>query len=208
MSDEEIEKAVKEEQDQTQTISFQRARENSIVYEALPEDYDAKQLDCKHPNDSVETMVNWLAGRAAATLGLSRVFVTGSPEDSNFRANQLMTRGAIVEFQKDMERICDWAFYQVMNHAKANLSVDYMQYVSWEWRGLDDLDENSHQDAIAKMLENNTATYKDILGNNWKEKLQQTKDEIQWFKDNNLAHPSYAMKSGGERTGADKTNEE
>ena len=68
-------------------MSFNRAKENSIVYEALPEDYDAKQLDTKHPNESVETIVNWLAGRAAATLGLSRIFVTGSPEDSNFRAN-------------------------------------------------------------------------------------------------------------------------
>lgn len=89
MTDEEVENAAKSQAEMTQTVSFNRAKENSIVYEALPEDYDAKQLDTKHPNESVETIVNWLAGRAAATLGLSRIFVTGSPEDSNFRANQL-----------------------------------------------------------------------------------------------------------------------
>ena len=111
MTDEEIKEVIKENQEETQTVSFNKARENQIIYEALPEDYDARQLDTKHPNTSVETMVEWLSTRAAATLGLSKIFVTGNPDNANYRANQLLTRGAIVEFQKDLEKICDWCFY-------------------------------------------------------------------------------------------------
>lgn len=211
MTDEEVEAAVKQEADDVKTISFQHARENSVVYEALPEGLDAKQLDTKHPNDAVETMINFLANRCVSALGLSKVFATGNPSDTDWRANQLYSAGAIVEFQKDLEQICDFVFMNFVKWATkkelfslTDLGENFMSHVSWEWKGIDDLDENSHQDAIAKMLANNTATYKEILGNNWKEQLLQTKEEIEWFKENNLAHPSYAMKSGGERTGADE----
>ena len=154
-------------------------------------------------------MVEWLSTRAASTLGLSKIFVTGNPDNGNYRANQLLTRGAIVEFQKDLEKICDWCFYQVIKSSSIyDIKLDDMSYVSWEWRGLDDLDENTHQDAITKMLKNSTSTYKDILGNDWREKLTQTQIEINWFKSHNLPHPSFEMVSGGERTGADVITQE
>lgn len=209
MTDEDIEKAVNEEAEQTQTISFQRARENSVVYEALPEDYDARQLDTKHPNPSVETMVNWLAGRAAATLGLSRVFVTGSPEDSNFRANQLMTQGAIIEFQKELEQICDWAFYQVVKFNNIVIEEEnFMTKVSWQWKGIDSLDPVTNENANEMKLRNMTSNYQEILGNDWKEKLLQTASEIKWLKENNLPVPQYFLKSGGEATGSEEVTSE
>lgn len=208
MTDEEVENAAKSQAEMTQTVSFNRAKENSIVYEALPEDYDAKQLDTKHPNESVETIVNWLAGRAAATLGLSRIFVTGSPEDSNFRANQLLTQGAIVEFQKNLEQICDWAFYNVAKYNGMDITIDDMAYVSWEWKGIDSLDPVANEQAIEMKLRNGTSNYKEILGNDWKEKLLETASEIKWLKENNLPTLAFfGLKSGGEATGSDQTTE-
>lgn len=84
------------------------------------------------------------------------------------------------------------------------LPVDWMKYVSWDWPKMDELDEGAHQEAIRKALLNGTKTYKEILGNDWREKLLQTKKEVEFFKSNGLAHPSYSMISGGERTGADE----
>lgn len=52
-----------------------------------------------------------------------------------------------------------------------------------------------------------TGSYADELGPDWKDKLLTIKDEINWFKENGLAHPSYNMISGGERTGADTITE-
>ena len=68
---------------------------------------------------------------------------------------------------------------------------------------MDEIDENTHQDAIGKQLKNLTGSYRDVLGPDWKDKLTQIKDEIDWFKKNNLPHPSFNMISGGERTGVD-----
>lgn len=103
MSDEEIEQAVSQESEDVKTISFNRARENSIIYEALPEGFDAKQLQMNHPNTNVEVMVDWLANRCAATMGLSKVFATGNPDDTNWRSNQLFSYPAIIELQKELE---------------------------------------------------------------------------------------------------------
>ena len=55
-------------------------------------------------------MVDFLANRCAASMGLSRIFATGNPEDGNWRSNQLFSYPAIVEFQKDLEQVNDWIF--------------------------------------------------------------------------------------------------
>jgi hypothetical protein len=76
MTDEEVEQAAKGEAADEKVISFNRAKENSVVYEQLPEGFDAKQLQTQHPNSNVQTMVDFLANRCAASMGLSKVFAT------------------------------------------------------------------------------------------------------------------------------------
>ena len=44
---------VKEEGEEEKIVSFNRAVENSVVYEALPAGFDAKQLQMSHPNANV-----------------------------------------------------------------------------------------------------------------------------------------------------------
>lgn len=82
-----------------------------------------------------------------------------------------------------------------------------MQKVDWSWPKMDELDENTHQDAVEKKLRNMTGSYADELGSDWKEKLEAIKEEIDWCKKNNLPHPAFSMISGGERTGVDTTSE-
>lgn len=84
------------------------------------------------------------------------------------------------------------------------MPFESMQYVDWSWPKMDEIDENTHQDAIGKQLTNLTGSYREVLGADWKEKLTHIKDEINWFKENNLPHPAFNMISGGERTGVDE----
>ena len=79
MTDDDVKQIVKEEGEEEKIVSFNRAVENSVVYEALPEGFDAKQLQMSHPNANVATMVDWLANRCAASMGLSKIFATGNP---------------------------------------------------------------------------------------------------------------------------------
>lgn len=145
MTDEEIEQAVKQENDSVQTISFNKARENSVIYEALPEGVTAQQLQMQHPNSSVEVMVDWLANRVASSMGLSKSFATGNVDDASWRSNQLFSYPAILELQKDLEKICDWIFFRYCNYLVSHKVIEYidpniMDYVDWSWKGIDSLD--------------------------------------------------------------------
>lgn len=204
MTNEEIERIVKEQAEEEKIVSFNRAKENSIVYEALPEGFNAQQLQMQHPNQNIQTMVDWLANRCAATMGISKVFATGNPQDSNWRSNQLFSFPAILEMQKDLEQVLDWVFKCFVNWAvkkslvKSYVAEDFMDYVGWEWKGIDDLSPVIHQQGIKLALENNTTTYKEILGNNWKDKLEQVAYEHEWMSKHGITHPAEKLISGGQ----------
>ena len=211
MTDGEIEEAAKQESNDVQTVSFNKAIENSVVYEALPDGFSAQQLSMNHPNQNVEVMVDWLANRCAATLGLSRIFATGNPEDGNWRSNQLFSYPAILELQKELEQICDWIFYRFAKYLVSRgviggFDTDYMRYVGWSWKGIDSLDPVANETAIEMQLKNCTKTYSEILGNDWQEKLQQVAFERKWMKENGCIHPADLMVSGGQ-TEQSKTGE-
>ena len=204
MSDDEIQRLAKEEAESEKVVSFNRAKENSVVYEALPEGFDAKQLTMAHPNQNVQTMVDWLANRCAASMGLSKVFATGNPSDGNWRSNQLFSWPAIRELQKDCEQVLDWLFARFITWAvrkqlvKAYIAEDFMDFISWEWRDIDDLSPEAYQRGIRLALENNTKTYREILGNNWKERLEQTAYEHRWMAEHGITPVGEKMLSGGQ----------
>ena len=81
---------------------------------------------------------------------------------------------------------------------KSALGEDFLENISWSWPDPAELDEYSHQMAITLKLQNMTGSYREFYGNDWREKLNQIKDEIQWFKENGLPHPANKLISGGE----------
>lgn len=211
MTDEEIEAAVKEEsKSQEKTISFDKAASCGVIYEAMPDDYKMELLSTNHPNEKVQDFIKWLAGRSSAVFGMSEAYATLMPTGADFRAQQLLTQPAFVEAQKYLETICDWVFYRFVNRlvrkgelSASRLPVNFMSLVSWSWPTMDELDEVAHENAIELKLRNLTGTYQSILGNNWRETLEQTKLEMDYCKQNNIPHPAFNLISGGERTGVD-----
>ena len=75
--------------------------------------------------------------------------------------------------------------------------MDDMRFVSWQFKGIDDLDPVSSQMGIQMALKNGTKTYKEILGADWKEKMTQTAEERDWLKNHGITHPADLMLSGG-----------
>ena len=209
MTDEQIEQATKEEVDtQVQTMALDRVTAAGCIYQVMPENYKMELLDTKHPNQNMPAFINWLATKSAAPFGLSEQFATFMPKGADFRANQLFSERAFEEAQKFLEQICDWTLYRwaVWANKKgliAKTPDTFIDDVAWSWPKMDELDELQHQNAVEKKIKNMVGSYKEELGPDWKEKLLTIKDEIDWFKKNGLAHPSFEMKSGGERTGAE-----
>ena len=64
---------------------------------------------------------------------------------------------------------------------------------------MDELDETAHQNAVQLKLRNLTGTLQDELGSDWKEKLMQIKEELDFCKANGLPHSALQMISGGMR---------
>lgn len=212
MSDEEIEEAVKQQQQSSvQTMTLDKVRAAGAIYQVMPEGYKMELLDTKHPNSNTPDFIKWLAGRSSAPFGLSQQFATLQSDGASFKAEQLMTWPAFYEAQKFLEQICDWCIYRWSIWASKRgmitpMPADFTQYVDWSWPKMLDADENAHQDAAEKKLRIMTGSYADELGPDWKEKLLAIRDEIDWFKKNNLPHPAFSMISGGERTGVDETS--
>lgn len=213
MTDEEIEAAVKEQVDsETRTMTLERVNAAGCIYQVMPENYKMELLDTKHPNANTPQFINWLATKSAAPFGLSEQFATFMPKGVDFRANQLFSARTFEEAQKFLEGIADWTLYRWSLWAAkkgmiGKLPDMFIKDVAWSWPKMDELDELQHQNAVEKKLRNMTGSYADELGPEWRSKLLTIKDEIAWFKENGLAHPSYSMISGGERTGADVITE-
>ena len=205
MTDEEIEAASKEEaESQVQTMTLDRVNAAGCIYQVMPENYKMELLDTKHPNTNMPSFINWLATKSAAPFGLSEQFATFMPRGSDFRANQLFSERAFEEAQKFLEQICDWTLYRwsiwANKRGLINRQPDtFIQDVAWSWPKMDELDELQHQNAVEKKIKNMVGSFKEELGPDWKEKLTTIKDEIDWFKKNNLPHPAFNMISGGER---------
>ena len=214
MTDEEIEAATKEEvSEQVQTMSLERVNAAGCIYQVMPENYKMELLDTKHPNTNMPAFINWLATKSAAPFGLSEQFATFMPRGGDFRANQLFSERAFEEAQKFLEQICDWTLYRWSLWANKKGLINrqpdtFITDVAWSWPKMDELDELQHQNAVEKKIKNMVGSYKEELGPDWKEKLLTIKEEIDWFKQNGLAHPSFEMKSGGERSGAEFFNKE
>lgn len=66
----------------------------------------------------------------------------------------------------------DWLFARFLEHTTGKEATSLLQFVDWQWKGIDSLDPEKNENAIALQLKNMTKTYKDILGNDWQEKLR------------------------------------
>lgn len=210
MSDSQIEEAASQvaEESTERTVTLEAARSAGIIYEQMPEGHKMELLDTKHPNDSLVDFVKWLAGRSASVFGLTQQYATLAATGKDYKAERLLAEPVFQEGQKFLEQICDWLFVKWYDWAKpSDIPHDeLLPLLSWRWPSSAELDEYTHQMALALKFQNLTGSFREYYGNDWREKLQQIKVEADWCKANGIPHPAYKMVSGGERTGADQVN--
>ncbi len=203
MSDEEIEKLAAEETEETKTYKLDKFNSAAAEYQVMPPGAKAEMLESKRPNPNVQQFIDWLAGRSFSPFGLSRMFATGDVKSADFKSNQLYSERSFQQYQKQLESFCDWTFRKWVGWAsKRNiikpLTEEQLESIAWDWPKQQALDEEANQRAIKMKLENLTASYRDVLGNDWQSKLETIKDELAWCKANNVPHPAFKLLSGGE----------
>ena len=72
----------------------------------------------------------------------------------------------------------------------------WLRSVSWEWPRQKDIDDVKEQNAIQLKLKNQTGSYREVYGADWREKLLQIAEEVKFCNDNGLVHPSQITVSG------------
>ena len=170
----------------------------------MPYGYKMELLDTKRPNSDMIKFVEWLNGGAAAVHGLARVYSGLKAESSYtaFRGEQTISMPSVEEGQKELERgPLDWMGVRALrwgiNTGLLTKGPDgWESHLSWSWPQMREVNEVDAQNATAAKIKNYMATYRQLLGPNWKELLTQIANEMQWFKDNGITHPALQTVSG------------
>lgn len=207
MTDEEIEAAAAEEEDQT--VAFDEVRSVGANVIQLPRNKRLELLDPKHPNLDAVQFIRQLQARVTNPLGIAAMYSTFEDDGSSKSARE-MSWQTFYGLQKQLERLCDYVFYKFAVHLGRKgvidlgaLPEDWLFNVKWSWPTMESLDEVQNQTAIKAKLENLTGSYSEILGPDWREKLEQTAAEIDWLRKRKLPVPQYNLISGGEKYGVD-----
>lgn len=170
----------------------------------MPSKTKMELLDTKRPNTNMIQFVEWLNGGAAAVHGLARVYSGLKAETSYtaFRGEQTISWSSVEEGQKELERgFLDWAGVRSLRWCiKVGRLPEgpdgWESKLTWSWPTMKEVNEVDAQTAIGAKIKNFTATYRQLLGPNWKEILQQISDEMIWFKEQGLIHPALQTVSG------------
>ena len=206
MSDEQIEQAVKQQEEDVKekTITLDRIKAAGCIYQVMPDGYKFELVDTKHPNNNSADWVKWLASYSCAPFGLTSCYATLKCDTSYtaFRGEQLMAQPTFEEAQKGLEQICDWLLYRWSKWAvkkgiiQDDFEEDWMYNVTWDWPKMKDVDRVKEENATKIGLSNLTVSYRELYGANWKESLKQIAEEKEYMKSIGLIHPSDVTVSG------------
>ena len=179
----------------------------NVIYDILPPDAKLELLDTKHPNANMPEFVRWIAGRVGWANGVGSVYATGKADASYtaFRGEQVMSWPAFEHEQHLLEsHVCDWAIRRWFAWATRKgtlprgltLPDGWMRRVSWKWPTMREVNRVDSANADAAELRNCTTSLRDILGSDWKEKLRDLKEELDYCRELGIPHPALQTVSG------------
>lgn len=205
MTDEQLQELVNQQKQEQPTMSLDKLNSAGILYQILPDHYKAEITQPGHPNSNAIQFVQYLTNLCGSPLGLTSMFSNLKVDKSysGFRGESLLVQPAFEEVQKFLEnQVLDWVFYRFVKWAirkgkiEDKLPENFMSQVSFLWQKIPDADSVKEQNAIALKMKNNTATLQELIGSDFKEKLQQISREIKLCKELGIPHPSLQTVSG------------
>ncbi|MEY4940410.1 MAG: Phage portal protein lambda family, partial [Verrucomicrobiota bacterium] len=158
-----------------------------------------------HPNSALAPFLEAVHGYSGAALGLARAYTILRADSSYtaFRGDMIMTWVTFYWLQKHIERtVADWTAIRVLNWAQRRriikpLSVKWERAISWTWPTMPEVNELDAQNAIAAALKNGTTDWSELLGPDWKKRLQALADQTEFVRENNLPLSILETASGG-----------
>ena len=160
----------------------------------------------KRPNVDMSAFVEAVHCQAGMAMGLARAYALLKADTSYtaFRGDMIMTwQGAFYPSQKWLERDwADWVGVKVLRRASRNgtikpLPSGWERKISWQWPVMPEVNEGQYQAALAQALKNGATDYSEILGPNWKKRLEGLSEQLDVIRKLGLPLSLLEMKSGG-----------
>lgn len=202
------EAAADEFDDEDEPPKFQELESAGVVWNLMPADSKMELLDTKHPNPNMNEFIRIVSGRGGWAMGVASVYTCGKVDSSytGYRGEQIMTWPAFEKWQKFLEDLCDWHFRRWFAWASKfnpavkaiadNVPDDLFEIVRWTWPIMREVNAVDAQTAWNLGLKNGTIGYADILGPDWKEKLEARGKEREWCRAHDFPHPADETVSG------------
>ena len=141
------------------------------------------------PNLHVDEFYRARNSDAGAALGITRGYAEMAVTNSYtaHRGESLITWASIYDRQKNLEReLLDWLAVKVLERAieRGDLAqpgpdaAGWRDLVSWDMPTMPAIDEKAAVEAQSASLKAGLSTYKDLLGSEWDEKLEELAREV------------------------------
>ncbi|MEN6360052.1 MAG: phage portal protein [Smithella sp.] len=147
-----------------------------------------------HPNSSLAPFLEVVHGYSGSALGMARAYAILRADSSYtaFRGDMIMTWVTFYWMQKQLERgVADWVALKVLAWAQKKkkikpLSPGWERSISWTWPTMPEVNELDAQNAIAAALKNGTTDYGELLGPDWRRRLEGFAQQIDLIRKANL----------------------
>jgi len=168
--------------------------------------------DPQRPNLDMQEFYRARNSDAAAALGLAGGYAEMRVTNSYtaHRGETLLTWDAIHDRQKQLERsLLDWLAAKVIERGIRIGAVPpaptsaWRDLVSWDLPEMPAIDERRAVDSKVAALKAGLTTYRELLGSDWKEKLQEYGREVDEIRRLNLPLSILETVSGAPATGGD-----
>ena len=198
-----VQEAVNAAQEDGENFTFDEIRDAGVIFNKMPAGAKMELLDTKHPNANMPQFIRWLEGRTAASLGLGALYATMHPEASytQFRGEQVLSWPTFEELQKFLEQnVCDWVLghfarrYERMSGVR--MPDGWKTGVSWQWPKMREVNAVDEQNALQLKLKNFTGSFREVYGPNWRERVREISEEVEYFKSLGIPHPGLITVAG------------
>jgi capsid protein len=158
-----------------------------------------------HPNSSLAPFLETVHGYGGSALGLARAYTILRADSSytSFRGDMIMTWVTFLWLQKWLERAdADWTARRVLTWAQrkgeiATLGDEWERSISWTWPTMPEVNEKDAETATALSLKNGSTNYAELLGPDWKDRMDDLAEQIDYAREKNLPLSVLEQKSGG-----------
>jgi thiol-disulfide isomerase/thioredoxin len=169
------------------------------------------------PNMDVAAFGHDCIEAAGASIGMSRSYARYVVDNSytGFRGESLLSWAAFEKLQKSLERrVLDWLVVRVFTWAirerllwATGEPANWADGIAWHWRTMPKLDPAKENESDRSGLKNGTIDYANLLGPQWKKKLQAFSDQIEFIRSLDLPLSIFETVAGAEvQEEADENN--